>query len=158
MFDCFYIRARTFIFLKLKWRNVIKYLRFCTISRPQIKSENLCNYILFYQKINLIYWFFHIHRVIKPQQDPSSLSLLGFGEVFALLFDNHHLYVIDLRTEVTVGRWPLPAYRKSKRGSSFLPGVTSWLNGLDGKNDAGLVFATSMPDHSIHLVLWRENG
>ncbi|KAI2664654.1 F-box/WD repeat-containing protein 2 [Labeo rohita] len=97
-------------------------------------------------------------RVIKPQQDPSSLSLLSFGEVFALLFDNHHLYVMDLRTEVTVGRWPLPAYRKSKRGSSFLPGVTAWLNGLDGKNDAGLVFATSMPDHSIHLVLWRENG
>lgn len=102
--------------------------------------------------------FFHIYRVIKPQQEPSSLSLLGFGDIFALLFDNHHLYVMDLRTEVTVGRWPLPAYRKSKRGSSFLPGVTSWLNGLDGKNDSGLVFATSMPDHSIHLVLWRENG
>lgn len=158
MLDCFYIRARTVIFFKLKWRNVIIYLRLCTISWPQIKSANLCNCILFYQKINLIYWFFHIHRVIKPQQDPSSLSLLSFGEVFALLFDNHHLYVIDMRTEVTVGRWPLPAYRKSKRGSSFLPGVTSWLNGLDGKNDAGLVFATSMPDHSIHLVLWRENG
>lgn len=98
------------------------------------------------------------HRVIKPQQDPASPSLLSFGEVFALLFDNHHLYVMDLRTETITGRWPLPAYRKSKRGSSFLPGITSWLNGFDGKNDAGLVFATSMPDHSIHLVLWKENG
>ena len=100
---------------------------------------------------------FAISRVIKAQ-DPANLSLLSFGEVFALLFDNHYLYVLDLRTESISGRWPLPAYRKSKRGSSFLAGVTSWLNGLDGDNDSGLVFATSMPDHSIHLVLWKENG
>nr|XP_040053840.1 F-box/WD repeat-containing protein 2 [Gasterosteus aculeatus aculeatus] len=100
---------------------------------------------------------FEILRVIKTQ-DPGNLSLLSFGEVFALLFDNHFLYVMDLRTEAISGRWPLPAYRKSKRGSSFLAGVTSWLNGLDGDNDSGLVFATSMPDHSIHLVLWKENG
>ncbi|MGH0159965.1 UNVERIFIED_CONTAM: hypothetical protein FKN15_038316 [Acipenser sinensis] len=95
-------------------------------------------------------------RVIKTQ-DSANLSLLSLGEVFALLFDNHYLYIMDLRTEQITGRWPLPAYRKSKRGSSFLPGVTGWLNGLDGSNDAGLVFATSMPDHSIHLVLWKEN-
>lgn len=100
---------------------------------------------------------FYVPRVIKTQ-DAANLSLLSFGEVFALLFDNHFLYVIDLRTEAISGRWPLPAYRKSKRGSSFLAGVTSWLNGLDGNNDSGLVFATSMPDHSIHLVLWKENG
>lgn len=96
-------------------------------------------------------------RVIKTQE-PANLSLLSFGEVFALFFDNHFLYVMDLRTEDIWGRWPLPPYRKSKRGSSFLAGVTSWLNGLDGHNDSGLVFATSMPDHSIHLVLWKENG
>ncbi|XP_077353877.1 F-box/WD repeat-containing protein 2 isoform X4 [Festucalex cinctus] len=100
---------------------------------------------------------FEILRVIKTQ-DPANLSLLSFGEVFALLFDNNFLYVMDLRTEAISGRWPLPPYRKSKRGSSFLAGVTSWLNGLDGDNDTGLVFATSMPDHSIHLVLWKENG
>ncbi|XP_059905875.1 F-box/WD repeat-containing protein 2 isoform X2 [Gadus macrocephalus] len=100
---------------------------------------------------------FEIIRVIK-MPDPANLSLLSFGEVFSLLFDNHFLYVMDLRTEAISGRWPLPAYRKSKRGSSFLAGVTSWLNGLDGDNDSGLVFATSMPDHSIHLVLWKENG
>ncbi|KAM9793603.1 F-box/WD repeat-containing protein 2 isoform X2 [Syngnathus typhle] len=100
---------------------------------------------------------FEILRVIKVQ-DPANLSLLSFGEVFALLFDNDFLYVMDLRTESISGRWPLPPYRKSKRGSSFLAGVTSWLNGLDRNNDSGLVFATSMPDHSIHLVLWKENG
>lgn len=95
-------------------------------------------------------------RVIKTQ-DPTNVSLLGFGEVFALFLDNNFLYVMDLRTEVISGRWPLPTYRKSKRGSSFLAGVTSWLDGLDGANDSGLVFATSMPDNSIHLVLWKEN-
>lgn len=90
-------------------------------------------------------------------QDPANVSLLGLGEVFALLLDNNFLYVMDMRTEVISGRWPLPAYRKSKRGSSFLAGVTSWLDGLDGANDSGLLFATSMPDNSIHLVLWKEN-
>ncbi|MEQ2201477.1 F-box/WD repeat-containing protein 2, partial [Xenoophorus captivus] len=105
--------------------------------------------------ISLLFYF--LRSVIK-MEDPANLSLLSFGEVFALLFDNCFLYVMDLRTESISGRWPLPAYRKSKRGSSFLAGVTSWLNGLDGGNDSGLVFATSMPDHSIHLVLWKENG
>ncbi|MGH0172964.1 UNVERIFIED_CONTAM: hypothetical protein FKN15_075835 [Acipenser sinensis] len=104
----------------------------------------------------LLTWSHIAERVIKTQ-DSANLSLLSLGEVFALLFDNHYLYIMDLRTEQITGRWPLPAYRKSKRGSSFLPGVTGWLNGLDGSNDAGLVFATSMPDHSIHLVLWKVN-
>lgn len=96
-------------------------------------------------------------RVIKPPEF-ANLSLLGFGDIFALLFDNHYLYIMDLRTEKLISRWPLPEYRKSKRGSSFLAGEMSWLNGLDGQNDMGLVFATSMPDHSIHLVLWKEHG
>lgn len=96
-------------------------------------------------------------RVIKPP-DFSNVSLLGFGEIFALLFDNRYLYIMDLRTEKLISRWPLPEYRKSKRGSSFLAGEMSWLNGLNGQNDMGLVFATSMPDHSIHLVLWKEHG
>lgn len=86
------------------------------------------------------------------------MSLLGFGEIFALLFDNRYLYIMDVRTEELISRWPLPEYRKSKRGSSFLAGEMSWLNGLNGQNDTGLVFATSMPDHSIHLVLWKEHG
>lgn len=113
------------------------------VTEPFIPANN--------QLLNLL-----LSRVIKTQ-DPANLSLLSFGEVFSLLFDTDFLYVMDLRTEKITGRWPLPAYRKSKRGSSFLPGVTSWLNGLDGRNDSGLVFATSMPDHSIHLVLWKEN-
>jgi len=96
-------------------------------------------------------------RVIKTS-DFSNVSLLGFGEIFALLFDNRYLYIMDVRTEELISRWPLPEYRKSKRGSSFLAGEMSWLNGLNGQNDTGLVFATSMPDHSIHLVLWKEHG
>ncbi|KAM3600004.1 uncharacterized protein V6R79_015642 [Siganus canaliculatus] len=126
--------------------------------QPRLQFDG--RYIVCSSDLGVYLWdfaSFEILRVIKTQ-DPANLSLLSFGEVFALLFDNHFLYVMDLRTEVISGRWPLPAYRKSKRGSSFLPGVTSWLNGLDGGNDSGLVFATSMPDHSIHLVLWKENG
>uniref|UniRef100_A0A3Q3CTR4 F-box and WD repeat domain containing 2 n=1 Tax=Haplochromis burtoni TaxID=8153 RepID=A0A3Q3CTR4_HAPBU len=126
--------------------------------QPRLQFDG--RYIICSSDLGVYQWdfaSFEILRVIK-MQDPANLSLLSFGEVFALLFDNHFLYVMDLRTEAISGRWPLPAYRKSKRGSSFLAGVTSWLNGLDGGNDSGLVFATSMPDHSIHLVLWKENG
>uniref|UniRef100_A0A3Q3W9W5 F-box domain-containing protein n=1 Tax=Mola mola TaxID=94237 RepID=A0A3Q3W9W5_MOLML len=125
--------------------------------QPRLQFDG--RYIVCSSDLGVYQWdfaSFEILRVIK-MQDPANLSLLSFGEVFALLFDNHFLYVMDLRTEDISGRWPLPAYRKSKRGSSFLAGVTSWLNGLDGGNDSGLVFATSMPDHSIHLVLWKEN-
>uniref|UniRef100_A0A3B3CIB3 F-box and WD repeat domain containing 2 n=1 Tax=Oryzias melastigma TaxID=30732 RepID=A0A3B3CIB3_ORYME len=126
--------------------------------QPRLQFDG--RYIVCSSDLGVYQWdfaSFEILRVIKLQ-DPANLSLLSFGKVFALLFDNHFLYVMDLRTEVISGRWPLPPYRKSKRGSSFLAGVTSWLNGLDGGNDSGLVFATSMPDHSIHLVLWKENG
>ncbi|XP_069039340.1 F-box/WD repeat-containing protein 2 isoform X3 [Lepisosteus oculatus] len=126
--------------------------------QPRLQFDG--RYIVCSSDLGLYQWDFasyQLLRVIKTQ-DSANLSLLSFGEVFALFFDNHHLYIMDLRTEAITGRWPLPAYRKSKRGSSFLPGVTAWLNGLDGKNDSGLVFATSMPDHSIHLVLWKENG
>ncbi|XP_061887065.1 F-box/WD repeat-containing protein 2 isoform X5 [Entelurus aequoreus] len=125
--------------------------------QPRLQFDG--RYIICSSDLGVYQWdfaSFEILRVIKSQ-DPANLSLLSFGEVFALLFDNHFLYVMDLRTETISGRWPLPPYRKSKRGSSFLAGVTSWLNGLDGDNDSGLVFATSMPDHSIHLVLWKEN-
>ncbi|XP_027679192.1 F-box/WD repeat-containing protein 2 isoform X2 [Chelonia mydas] len=117
-------------------------------------------YIVCSSALGLYQWDFasyDILRVIKPP-DFANLSLLGFGDIFALLFDNKYLYIMDLRTEKLISRWPLPEYRKSKRGSSFLAGEMSWLNGLDGQNDMGLVFATSMPDHSIHLVLWKEHG
>lgn len=127
--------------------------------------------LIFYRYIRICFsnagWWLHhdrvsnnvalSSRVIKPP-DFSNVSLLGFGEIFALLFDNRYLYIMDLRTEKLISRWPLPEYRKSKRGSSFLAGEMSWLNGLNGQNDMGLVFATSMPDHSIHLVLWKEHG
>ncbi|XP_074871202.1 F-box/WD repeat-containing protein 2 isoform X2 [Carettochelys insculpta] len=117
-------------------------------------------YIVCSSALGLYQWDFasyDIVRVIKPP-DFANLSLLGFGDTFALLFDNKYLHIMDLRTEKLISRWPLPEYRKSKRGSSFLAGEIAWLNGLDGQNDMGLVFATSMPDHSIHLVLWKEHG
>uniref|UniRef100_A0A8C5NXM3 F-box domain-containing protein n=1 Tax=Jaculus jaculus TaxID=51337 RepID=A0A8C5NXM3_JACJA len=64
---------------------------------------------------------YDILRVIKTPE-VANLALLGFGDVFALLFDNRYLYIMDLRTESLISRWPLPEYRKSERGSSFLAG------------------------------------
>ncbi|XP_043916662.1 F-box/WD repeat-containing protein 2 [Protopterus annectens] len=126
--------------------------------QPRLQFDG--RYIVCCSDLGIYQWDFasyNILRIIKTP-DYSNLSLLSFGEVFSLLFDNHYLYIMDLRTEKVIGRWPLPEYRKSKRGSSFLAGEIAWLNGLDGENDKGLVFATSMPDHSIHLVLWEEHG
>ncbi|XP_038637913.1 F-box/WD repeat-containing protein 2 isoform X4 [Scyliorhinus canicula] len=126
--------------------------------QPRLQFDG--KHIVCASDLGLYQWDFASYDIIRVIRTPDStnLSLLSLGEVFALLFDSHYLYIMDLRTEKLVGRWPLPAYRKSKRGSSFLAGETAWLNGLNGTNDAGLVFATSMPDHSIHMVLWKENG
>ncbi|XP_032905324.1 F-box/WD repeat-containing protein 2 isoform X2 [Amblyraja radiata] len=126
--------------------------------QPRVQFDG--KHIVCASDLGLYQWDFASYDIIRVIRTPDStnLSLLSLGEVFALLFDSRYLYIMDLRTERVVGRWPLPAYRKSKRGSSFLAGETAWLSGLNGKNDSGLVFATSMPDHSIHLVLWRENG
>ncbi|XP_012627127.1 F-box/WD repeat-containing protein 2 isoform X2 [Microcebus murinus] len=117
-------------------------------------------YIVCSSALGLYQWDFASYDILRVIKTPeiANLALLGFGDIFALLFDNRYLYIMDLRTESLISRWPLPEYRKSKRGSSFLAGEASWLNGLDGHNDTGLVFATSMPDHSIHLVLWKEHG
>ncbi|XP_027723498.1 F-box/WD repeat-containing protein 2 isoform X2 [Vombatus ursinus] len=117
-------------------------------------------YIVCSSALGLYQWDFASYDILRVIKTPelANLALLGFGDIFALLFDNRYLYIMDLRTENLISRWPLPEYRKSKRGSSFLAGEMSWLNGLDGQNDMGLVFATSMPDHSIHLVLWKEHG
>uniref|UniRef100_A0A8D2BBK6 F-box and WD repeat domain containing 2 n=1 Tax=Sciurus vulgaris TaxID=55149 RepID=A0A8D2BBK6_SCIVU len=117
-------------------------------------------YIVCSSALGLYQWDFASYDILRVIKTPeiANLALLGFGDVFALLFDNRFLYIMDLRTESLISCWPLPEYRKSKRGSSFLAGKASWLNGLDGHNDTGLVFATSMPDHSIHLVLWKEHG
>lgn len=52
----------------------------------------------------------------------------------------------------------MPEYMKSKRGSSFLVSKKFWLNGLDRHHNTGLFFATSMPNHSIYMVLWKDHG
>ena len=45
--------------------------------------------------------------------------------------------------------------RASKRNSTYCLGEKDWLNGFDGENDQGLVFATSLRDNTILLVKWR---
>uniref|UniRef100_A0A8C4SDN8 F-box and WD repeat domain containing 2 n=1 Tax=Erpetoichthys calabaricus TaxID=27687 RepID=A0A8C4SDN8_ERPCA len=97
--------------------------------QPRLQFDG--RYIVCSSDIGLYQWDFasyDILRVIK-MLDSANLSLLSFGEVFALLFDTHYLYIMDLRTERITGRWPLPAYRKSKRGSTDNhPGVHAHTN------------------------------
>eukprot|EP00058_Branchiostoma_floridae_P011290 XP_002596778.1 hypothetical protein BRAFLDRAFT_73706 [Branchiostoma floridae] len=94
-------------------------------------------------------------RIIPTKQ--CSPALLGFGMVFSLIYHWQHLYVMDVRTQRYICQYPLPVIRKSKRGSSIIAGDCDWLDGFDLNEKLGLVFATSMPDHSIFLIRWRRN-
>uniref|UniRef100_A0A8C5LG40 F-box/WD repeat-containing protein 2 n=1 Tax=Jaculus jaculus TaxID=51337 RepID=A0A8C5LG40_JACJA len=134
----------------------LKTLSICLQPRLHFDGK----FIVCSSALSLYQWDFASYDILRVIKTPevANLALLGFGDVFALLFDNHYLYIMDLRTESLISCCTLPEYRKSKRGSSFLAGEASWLNGLDGHNVTGLVFATSMPDHSIHLVWWKEHG
>ncbi|XP_077990587.1 F-box/WD repeat-containing protein 2-like [Glandiceps talaboti] len=88
--------------------------------------------------------------------DIASCALLGIGGVFALLLDQNNLCVVQAKTGELVCKFHLPAYRRSKRGSSFLAGNASWLDGFSFQQEKGLVFATSMQNHSIYLVKWKN--
>ncbi|XP_077972142.1 F-box/WD repeat-containing protein 2-like [Styela clava] len=55
-----------------------------------------------------------------------------------------------------LGRWNLPMCRWSKRGSNYVCGDQSWLNGFSDANHSGLVFAAALPDHSIYLLQWSD--
>ncbi|CAH1261756.1 FBXW7 [Branchiostoma lanceolatum] len=94
-------------------------------------------------------------RIIPTKQ--CSPALLGFGTVFSLIYHWQHLYVMDVRTQRYICKYPLPVIRKSKRGSSIIAGDCDWLDGFELNEKLGLVFATSMPDHSIFLIRWRKN-
>lgn len=109
-------------------------------------------YIVCSSALGLYQWDFASYDILGVIKTPkvANLAFLGFGDVFTLL--RHCLYIMDLRTgsSLTTGHCQRT---ENQRSSSFLAGEASWLNGLDERNDMGLVFATSMLDHSVHLVL-----
>ncbi|XP_002741301.1 F-box/WD repeat-containing protein 2-like [Saccoglossus kowalevskii] len=105
-------------------------------------------------------WSFQTLDLIRiiPCNEFISCALLGIGSVFAILLDQYHLCITETKTGKLVSKCQLPAYRRSKRGSSFLAGETAWLDGFSLEQEKGLVFATSMQDHSIYLVKWKDTG
>ena len=51
-----------------------------------------------------------------------------------------------------------PQYRGSKRGSTFTLGNLAWLDGFDGDNNKGVIFAASMKDNSVYFLRWQSEG
>ncbi|XP_033640502.1 F-box/WD repeat-containing protein 2-like [Asterias rubens] len=108
--------------------------------------------------IGILVWSFQTFELTKliPYADSSNLILLGICSAFTLLLDHQFLRLLNTQTHEVISSWRLPAYRRSKRGSNFVAGAVQWLEGLRLEAEEGLVFATSMTDHSLHLVRWRQ--
>lgn len=76
--------------------------------------------------------------------------------MYSLLMDSNSLYVVRTKNEQTVAEFPLPSFRRSVRGSNFTPGEITWLDGQLTSPRERLVFATSMPDYSVLLLVLKE--
>ena len=64
--------------------------------------------------------------------------------------------MVRTRNEETIAEFSLPPFRRSVRGSNFTPGDITWLDGFLTSPGESLVFATSMPDYSILLLMLKE--
>lgn len=82
--------------------------------------------------------------------------LVAYGHVYSLLMDMNSLYLVSTRSEDIVAEYSLPPFRRSVRGSNFTPGETGWLDGRNTRPRESLVFATSMPDYSVLLLMLKE--
>lgn len=83
--------------------------------------------------------------------------LVAYGHMYSLLMDMNSLYVVRTRTEETIAKFSLPPFRRSVRGSNFTPGEVTWLDGLLTSSPERLLFATSMPDYSVLLLMLKES-
>lgn len=84
--------------------------------------------------------------------------LVAYGNMYSLLMDRNSLYVVRTKNEETVAELSLPPFRRSVRGSNFTPGDISWLDGSITSPGGGLLFATSMPDFSVLLLMLKEGS
>ena len=69
--------------------------------------------------------------------------------------DMNSLYVVRTTNEQIVAEYSLPPFRRSVRGSNFIPGEITWLDGLPTIPLENLIFATSMPDYSVLLLILK---
>ena len=76
--------------------------------------------------------------------------------MYSLLMDMNSLFVVRTKSEEIVAEFSLPTFRRSIRGSNFTPGETTWLDGLLTRSRENLVFATSMPDYSVLLLMLNK--
>lgn len=81
--------------------------------------------------------------------------LVAYGHVYTLLMDMNSLYVVRTANEQIVAEYSLPPFRRSVRGSNFIPGEITWLDGLPIIPLESLIFATSMPDYSVLLLILK---
>ena len=91
-------------------------------------------------------------------------KLLAIGSRFAVLLlpcvDNKYknLAVVDLERRQIIGGAVVPHSRASTPDfSQICLGDRAWLDGLDTKNNRGLVAALALADSSIQIVTWKQS-
>ncbi|XP_072029019.1 F-box/WD repeat-containing protein 2-like [Amphiura filiformis] len=122
---------------------------------PRLQFDGAC--VVCASDIGILVWNFKTYDLLRliPHTDYTNLVLLGYGTTFMLFLDQKSLNILNTQTHESISSWRLPTYRRSKRGSNFVAGSIEWLDGFGLDEEEGLVFATSMPDYSLHLVRWR---
>ena len=107
-------------------------------------------------KMSIYVFFYTIVFYSRVFTESPAKWLVSYGNMYSLLMGMNSLYVVRTKNEETVAELSLPPFRRSVRGSNFTPGDISWLDGSITSPGGGLVFATSMPDFSVLLLMLKE--
>ncbi|XP_013788753.2 F-box/WD repeat-containing protein 2-like [Limulus polyphemus] len=88
-------------------------------------------------------------------------ALLGIGQRYAAVvtplsnFGSSNFFAFDMNNLDLVAVSHLPSSRPSTPDCSQLTlGESDWLNGLDGKNDQGVLLAAGLEDNTVYLIKW----
>ncbi|EDO28839.1 predicted protein, partial [Nematostella vectensis] len=101
-------------------------------------------------------WNFENLQLVRLFEDSPAKWLVEYGELFTLFLDASNLHITRTQSQRIITSFPLPPFRRSVRGSNFTSGFSDWLNSLNPVIQDKLVFAASMPDHSILLLKFSE--
>ncbi|CAH3143682.1 unnamed protein product [Porites evermanni] len=103
----------------------------------------------------VLLWDLKTLQITRVLTASPSKWLVAYGHVYTLLMDMNSLYVVRTTNEQIVAEYSLPPFRRSVRGSNFIPGEITWLDGLPTIPLENLIFATSMPDYSVLLLILK---
>ncbi|XP_022251838.1 F-box/WD repeat-containing protein 2-like isoform X1 [Limulus polyphemus] len=88
-------------------------------------------------------------------------ALLGIGKRYAAVvahlnnFGSSNFFAFDMNNLDLVAVSNLPCSRPSTTDcSQLILGERDWLNGLDGKNDKGVLLAAGVEDNTVHIIKW----